>query len=202
MWPTIRRRIPRWFQIWITLYVYLKYFKRYRHFTVTFYQFWATAQILFVILLYIPRNIWYQDIKLCILKAAWNSAWNGGSYNHIWETLKFSNINCELGYFENSRFPSRVCRVFLKNVVSGPNSRHFIREPCDHAKTTHPYTIVVTPSKRVQKQASLAVPPKVMAVDKDVIVVSDSSSSSVCTCLPDQNCREDTPEPSTANHDS
>ena len=45
-----------------------------------------------------------------------------------------------------------------KNVVSGPNSRHFIREPCDHAKTTHPYTIVVTPSKRVQKQASLAVP--------------------------------------------
>ena len=25
-----------------------------------------------------------------------------------------------------------------KNVISGPNSRHFICEPCDHAKTTHP----------------------------------------------------------------
>ena len=50
--------------------------------------------------------------------------------------------------------------------VAGPNTRRFIREPGEHAKTTHIYTAKVVSKKREQKQASLAVPTKVIALDK------------------------------------
>ena len=55
IWPTIRRRISRWIQKCIALYVYLHYFERYCHFTAKIYQFWAVAQIFLVILLYLTK---------------------------------------------------------------------------------------------------------------------------------------------------
>ena len=62
-------------------------------------------------------------------------------------------------------------------TIAGPSARHFIREPDDRATTTHPYTVMTTPSKQVEKQASMPVPSKVIALDKDVEESSSRGSA-------------------------
>ena len=64
-----------------------------------------------------------------------------------------------------------------KETIAGPNSRHFIREPGQHPQTCHAYTLSDSSKKRVQKQASLAVPSKTLAVDKDVVITGGKSAS-------------------------
>lgn len=75
-----------------------------------------------------------------------------------------------------------------KDAQAGPSSRYFIREPAGNSKIAHhSYITTAAPSKRVQKQASMAVLSKIMTLDKYVVVVDDQSPSSSQTKLVGKN---------------
>ena len=58
---------------------------------------------------------------------------------------------------------------------AGPSGKHFIRDPADHPKHTHPYTVSTDINDKKRKQAKLPVPSKaskVLVMDVDTGVSS------------------------------
>ena len=92
----------------------------------------------------------------------------GGNPNLVsfianWDLLKISDTVVEyVGCF----------LPWNKAQIAGPSSNHFLRDPADHAKTTHPYTVTEKVSKAKRKQAS------VDSTSSKVVVVERPSSSS------------------------
>ena len=66
-----------------------------------------------------------------------------------------------------------------KKQCAGPSAKHFIHDPAEHAKHTHPYTVSVISSEKKRKQAALQpLPSKVVVIDIDTGTSSTQISSS------------------------